>query len=50
MDDGRPNSAMYRYALNTSSVRTRPSRLVVSLIALNDICSTASLLRLGTSV
>jgi hypothetical protein len=50
MGDGRPNSAMCEYALNTSSVRTRLSRLVVSLIALNDIYSTTSSLRLGTSV
>ena len=47
--EGASSSVIYRYALNTSKVGTRPSRLVVSLRALNAICRATSLSILGSS-
>ena len=42
--------AIYRYALNTSKVNTRPFRLAVLLKALNAIYKAISLLILGSLI
>jgi hypothetical protein len=47
--EGASSSVIRRYTPNTSRVGTRPSRLVVSLRALNTICRTTSLLIPGSS-
>jgi hypothetical protein len=41
---GAFSSVIYRYVLNTSSIRTKPFKLAVLLRALNAIYSTISLL------
>ena len=47
--EGISSLAIYRYALNTSKVGTRPSGLAVSLKALNAIYRAISLSILGSS-
>ena len=48
--EGISSSAIYRYAPNTSKVGTRPSRLAVSLRALNAIYRAVSLLIPGSLI
>ena len=48
--EGVSSSAIYRYALNTSKVGTKPSRLAVLLRALNTIYKAVSLLILSSSI
>ena len=48
--EGISSSAIYRYALNTSKINTRPFRLAVLLKALNTIYKVISLLIPGSLI